>query len=135
MTTLNYSGTLVVVTCWCGLRHAVPSELQDFQDRQFDNGEHQNGIYCPLGHSHIHAGDGEAARLAKQLEKANASAARVGAMLDQEKASHRATKGQLTKARKRISNGVCPCCNRQFVNVERHMKTQHPDFGATQGST
>jgi hypothetical protein len=25
--TLSYSGTLTVETCWCGCRHAIPSEL------------------------------------------------------------------------------------------------------------
>lgn len=28
---------------------------------------------------------------------------------------------------KRIHNGVCPCCNRSFVNLQRHMKTKHPE--------
>lgn len=28
----------------------------------------------------------------------------------------------------RVANGVCPCCNRHFENLERHMKGQHPDF-------
>jgi RNase P subunit RPR2 len=36
----------------------------------------------------------------------------------------------------RISKGVCPCCNRSFVQLARHMKTQHPlweRFGETAG--
>lgn len=24
--------------------------------------------------------------------------------------------------------GVCPCCNRSFTNVRRHMTSQHPDY-------
>lgn len=28
----------------------------------------------------------------------------------------------------RIRNGVCPCCNRSFKDVHRHMKSQHPEF-------
>lgn len=40
----------------------------------------------------------------------------------------RATKGRLTKTKKRIANGVCPCCNRHFVNLERHMTGKHPDY-------
>ena len=62
--TLTYAGKLTVVACWCGIRHAIPAELDDFQDRQHDNGQQQRGIYCPLGHSHIRAGDGEAAESA-----------------------------------------------------------------------
>ena len=39
-----------------------------------------------------------------------------------------AAKGELTKMKKRVGNGVCPCCNRQFVNLQRHMATQHPGY-------
>ena len=125
--TLRYGGTLVVSTCWCGMRHAVPQELRDFQERQHDNGEQQTAIYCPLGHTYIHAGKGEAERLRERLERERA---RITALSDQheaEKRSHAATKGQLTKARKRIGNGTCPECHRHFTNVERHMASKHPE--------
>lgn len=36
-------------------------------------------------------------------------------------------KGQLTKLRNRIANGVCPWCQRSFANVARHVEHQHPD--------
>lgn len=39
-----------------------------------------------------------------------------------------ATKGQLTKIKKCVNNGVCPICHRNFVALGRHMKGQHPDF-------
>lgn len=48
--------------------------------------------------------------------------------LESERRAHAATKGQLTKTKKRIANGVCPCCNRSFANLERHMAGQHPDY-------
>lgn len=43
---------------------------------------------------------------------------------------HRANayKGQVTKIRKRVGAGICPCCNRSFANLARHMAGQHPDF-------
>jgi len=37
-----------------------------------------------------------------------------------------ATKGQLTKARKRADRGVCQHCHRSFVDVARHVATKHP---------
>ncbi len=43
-----------------------------------------------------------------------------------------AQKGQNTKLRNRVSHGVCPCCNRSFENLRRHMASQHPDFGGEQ---
>jgi len=36
-------------------------------------------------------------------------------------------KGVLARERKRVGNGVCPCCSRHFVNLMRHMKTKHPE--------
>ena len=43
---------------------------------------------------------------------------------------HRAAglKGALTKARKRVGRGVCPCCNRSFAALARHMQTKHPTY-------
>ncbi len=34
----------------------------------------------------------------------------------------------MTKVKKRAANGVCPCCNRTFSDLARHMKAKHPDF-------
>lgn len=38
-------------------------------------------------------------------------------------------KGQLVRTKKRVSNGVCPCCNRHFARLADHMKTKHPNYG------
>ena len=35
-------------------------------------------------------------------------------------------KGQLVRVRNRVQAGVCPCCNRTFANLARHMATKHP---------
>lgn len=123
--TLTYSGELTVLVCWCGMWHAVPAELRRYQLRKHDNGETVPSIYCPLGHTHIPIGKGEAQ---KERERVEARAQAIQDQLDSEKRAHAASKGQLTKAKKRIGKGVCPCCNRHFTNVERHMSTQHPDY-------
>lgn len=39
-----------------------------------------------------------------------------------------ATKGQLTKIKKRASAGTCPCCHRTFKQLTEHMKCKHPEF-------
>src|SRR5262245_30141922 len=43
MTTLTYTGELTVLTCWCGMRHAVPVELHNFQKRQHADGRKVQG--------------------------------------------------------------------------------------------
>jgi hypothetical protein len=47
-----------------------------------------------------------------------------------ERRSKAAYKGQLTKVRRKVANGSCPCCNRHFENLQRHMQTKHPEYVA-----
>lgn len=126
---LVYAGALVQLTCWCGIRHAVPAELRREQQRQHDRAERNVlGIYCPLGHSHVPAGESETKRLKRQLETQKNYRARETARADRERAGRIAQKGATTKARKRHAAGVCPCCKRSFANVKRHIDSQHPDY-------
>lgn len=43
------------------------------------------------------------------------------------KRSAAAYKGAATRLKNRAKAGVCPCCNRTFQNLARHMASQHPD--------
>ena len=129
MTTIAYTGTLKVVTCWCGIAHAIPEELYGFVERQHRDGRPQKNIYCPLGHTWAFAGEGEAARLQRELTDSRRRHAATRDLLDAEERSHSATKGHLTRTKRRIAKGVCPCCHRSFVNVARHMNAKHPEYG------
>lgn len=134
--TMNYVGTLVVETCWCGISHAVPQEMVNEMRRQQNIGARQTGIYCPLGHIWTFGGTSEAEKLRREV-------ARKQAELDQQYAATRelrrdikhrdnvirAERGAKTKLKKRVAAGVCPCCHRNFSNMARHMKSQHPEFG------
>lgn len=129
--TLSFIDTLVVLTCWCGINHAVPEDLRNYQMRQHNDGvKDVIGIYCPLGHQHQPAGEGKAAKLERDLERATARNRGTLARLESERRSHSATKGAVTKLKKRIGKGVCPCCNRHFENVQRHMERKHPELAA-----
>lgn len=127
--TLEYTGELTVLTCWCGMAHAVPSELRRFQLRQKDDGE-DHAIYCPLGHAHVPLGTSKWKIEQERAAAAQARAQAIQDQLDSETRSHSATKGQLTKMRKRAASGVCPCCSRTFKQVRRHMVAQHPTEAA-----
>lgn len=120
MGTITYSGTLVTLTCWCGIHHAIPSELRKQQEKHKDF-----AVYCPLGHRYVIAGETEAEKYRRLYESTRDRETAVRAALDQTQRSLSATRGVLTKTRKRIGNGVCPECRRHFVNVDRHMATQH----------
>lgn len=92
-------------------------------------------VYCPNGHSWVYPSPAEASeneetrlerdRLKQQLaqkdDEIRAAYASAAAALSAAKAA----KAQATKIRKRIDKGVCPCCNRQFQDLARHMASKH----------
>jgi hypothetical protein len=68
----TYAGEIVIVVCWCGIRHGIPAELRRAQLREHNAGRLMS-VYCPLGHTHVPAGKSEAERLRERLESANES--------------------------------------------------------------
>ncbi len=93
-------------------------------------------FYCPYGHAQVYVtGESEAAKLRRERDNAVQRIAewQDQARLEEErrKEAEKAlavTRGQLTKTKKRVSGGVCPCCSRHFTALERHMHTKHPDY-------
>lgn len=125
------TGTLTlteVVCCSCFTHFAMDISLNSL--RLHDG----NPFYCPNGHKQWYS-ESEVDKLKKanqRLKSDNAwysnRAKRLQENLEETKRSRAAIKGQLTKTRKRIVNGVCPCCNRTFGNLAAHITTNHPDF-------
>ncbi len=130
--TMSYTGKLTVVECVCGITYAIPDVL--YQQMR-DQGPAKS-IRCPLGCSWHYSKarktqNAEAAKI-RELERQLASSyddTRI-ARMEQRAAENRARaqKAAKTKLKKRIAAGVCPCCQRSFQNLARHMAGQHPDF-------
>lgn len=134
----EHAGTLVVVRCWCGIQHAIPESLRKLQIAEKDRGKEQV-VFCPLGHEYVAGGKTEAERLRKEVEWQKMMRVREQASHDQTKAEletsrHRlrATKAAHTRTKNRVGKGVCPCCNRHFKDLERHMSGQHPEYANTE---
>lgn len=132
MSVLTYQGQLVTTNCWCGIHYAVPSEFFEMIKSQHRDGVRQTAIYCPLGHTWEFSGKGEAELLQERLDAERARSARIAADRDQIQASLSATKGQVTKLKKRVAAGVCPCCGRTFQQLSRHMANKHPDYASVE---
>ena len=117
--------TFTVVDCpSCNTLFAITAQYED--RRREDGGD----FYCPSGHS-MSYGNSVRSQLKKERERAGRLAAQLDqtrANLDATERSRRAMKGQVTKIRNRVGRGVCPCCNRSFADLARHMETKHPDF-------
>jgi hypothetical protein len=134
--TMTYSSVLAIEECCnCHITFAMPADLQK---RCTEAGAGMT-FYCPLGHPQHYTVSETAQlkeKLAREQEWRRNAETRERAARDQADAaerSARAYKGHLTRTRKRIGNGVCPCCNRHFANVERHMRGQHPGYADSDG--
>lgn len=94
--------------------------------------------YCPHGHQqHFVAGKTEAEKAREEADKMRLERdrqiqrnAQLQDEIKEEKARTAAYKGNVTKLKKRASAGLCPCCNRHFVNLERHIASKHPEINA-----
>lgn len=131
---LNINGQLKTTDCCvCGLTFGMPASYYD--ERRKDHAR----FYCPAGHRQFFTGLSEAERLRKELEAAQGRIATANSRVEfyrreseMQKRSRAAAKGQLTKIKNRIAKGVCPCCNRSFEDVARHMASKHPDYAGTE---
>lgn len=122
----------VAETCYresCRISFAMP---RDFYEARREDKE---SFFCPRGHGQHYTGKSEKQKLEDRLEREQQRTAfeknrRLDAEHQAEYQKRRAAayKGQITKARKRVGKGVCPCCNRTFSRLSRHMETKHPDY-------
>lgn len=112
------------ICCNCGMVFAMPS---DFQRRRRDD---HKLLYCPSGHKQHYTGATEAQKLQRKLEQREAELSNAQARANHAAAQRDSIAKAHKKMRVRISNGVCPCCNRSFDNLRQHMKTQHADYGS-----
>lgn len=126
---------LIIEQCSrCKCLFAMPQHLYAAaQERRGPNGIQ---FYCPNGHSlHYLEGESEADKLRRELQRAQQNVAMwedewkaASAEAERERRQTAAYKGQVTRLKKRANAGLCPCCNRHFDNLQRHMATKHSDM-------
>jgi hypothetical protein len=84
--------------------------------------------YCINGHATVFR-ESETDLLRKQLERATKEKEWAEQAAKTARHAESTAKGKLKAQTERVKNGVCPCCNRTFQNLGRHMATKHPEFG------
>lgn len=134
MRNATFVGTTTLVTeecCRCGMVFAM---TKDFEQRCRDN-PYVGKFYCPAGHRQWYTGETEEAKLEKKLSAAQEEVNReqwktleAQESRDRARKQRNALKGHLKRTKQRIAVGVCPCCNRTFVNLGKHMHGQHPRY-------
>jgi DNA repair exonuclease SbcCD ATPase subunit len=130
------------IVCYnCGVPFMMPENLR----RKFkDTGD---SFYCPNGHRQYYSkttnqdSEEKIQKLKSEHEKKlrelrehenelrelcwKKNHAEV--QLNKKSVEAKGLKAKNTRMMNRIRAGVCPCCNRHFENLERHMETKHPN--------
>lgn len=127
--TITAAIELVTETCYsCGVLFAMAKDyVQKRRDDHFS-------FYCPNGHSQAYTGETarqKAERLETELERQRRYNAEdrewFGERLESTRRRLSATRGVVTRLRKRAVAGACPFgCRRHFANLQRHVARQHP---------
>ena len=101
MTAVEFTAQLnIEYCCDCGIPFAITA---DFQKRRRDD----HGLfYCPAGHGQHYTGKTEAEKQRERADQLQRSLELRGNLLESERRQHAATKGQLTKARKKLRAAV-----------------------------
>ena len=128
--TITLKTTLEVLTCCkCGIAFGMPGH---FTNKRREDHE---SFYCPNGHSQYFPHKSEAEKAQAEAEKYKKLWRQeqdyAASVLTERNAAQKqlsAAKGQMTRLKKRVANGVCPCCNRTFTSLARHMAMKHPEY-------
>jgi hypothetical protein len=130
MVRLSFDTTDCIV---CGVKIVLTEELM--QQRRRDHAI----FFCPNGHQQIFSGETAEEGLRRQLadEKRKLEFARNEIKAHEESAEKAKQEAQkvaqgvaqeMARLKRRIGNGVCPCCQRTVSQLARHMSTEHPDY-------
>lgn len=128
---MSFTVQSLVITCYksdCGISFAVPEWWHKGKR------ETHTTFYCPNGHGQHFSSESEAERLRRERDIARQQIARVEQERIDALATANAQKDRADKAeaatkrlKRRVAAGTCPCCQRTFTNMARHMKTKHPN--------
>lgn len=131
-TTIDAVTTYTIVDCdQCGSLFGITSE---FDGRRRKDG---NRFYCPNGHGLSYT-IGKTEKQKREEAERQAASAREEARIarieaDRARAAAATAKRELAKAKRTVAKAeraVCPVdgCQRSFVQMERHLRSQHPEF-------
>lgn len=112
---------LVELECGtCGVCHCIPQSL-------YNKCKEEGGFWhCPNGHSRgFHEGS-----IRKERDRLKQQLAQKEDEIREEQTKRAEVERQMKRMQKRAKAGVCPCCNRTFTSMARHMQTKHPEFEA-----
>lgn len=126
---LEVQVTLTEISCGsCGGTYAINEK---YRQTQYEQGGTWTCPYCQRGWGY--AGNSENSKLKRELAAEKERKERALADANSLRSSLTAQRAQTTRARNqlhRVKHGTCPCCQRSFQNLRKHMATKHPTFQA-----
>ena len=121
--TLTQTQTFENTTCFrCGTIVVMHAEF--YRDRVRDKA----AWFCINGHQQVFVGESVEETLRKKLVSKELELAQERTRIATKDRAIAALKGAARRTKTRVQNGVCPCCNRTFIALGRHMATKHPDW-------
>lgn len=120
--------TFHVVSCYtCGVNFGINGELY----RRVVT-DALGSVYCPACGKLTCWRESDDQRRIKELERKLEWEARQSAYQkaarEKAEASLQATKAVVTRFKRRVGAGTCPCCKRTFKRLSAHMAHKHPEF-------
>ena len=106
----------------CGVVIVIPSEMMTMLQRI------HKSFYCINGHRQNFVDKSDYEILQGELKAVEAGKIMAERRANNYKNQVRAEKAAKTRIKNRVAAGMCPCCNRTFENLARHMNTKHPGY-------
>lgn len=121
----TYTETVTLITeicCICGIAFGIPSDL-----RKHLRADPNKYFYCPNGHSQHYSKSTETI-LKEKIEKERRNHLQELEIAENRWLDELGRANKLERQLKRVHKGVCPCCNRSFQNLKKHIETKHPEL-------
>ncbi len=127
---IQFEVELAQIDCGCcGGTYAINER---YRLKQYEEGGSWTCPYCKVGWGY--SNNNENAKLKRQLkeeqERKDRALAEANTLrFERDRAQETLVKvtQEAKRLKKRVTNGVCPCCTRSFQNLKRHMATKHPE--------
>jgi len=108
----------------CAVWHTIPEIVYECYRKE-------GGFWhCPNGHQRGWVkGTDEVERenIRRERDRLKQDAARLECEVIEQRQRADAAEKKVVQIKRRAAAGVCPCCNRTFLNIQRHMMSKHPN--------
>ena len=124
---INVEVELTEINCGeCGGTYAINER---YRLQAYQKGTSWTCPYCQVGWGY--RGNSENDKLKRQLEKERKRREWAEQETKNTENRLRAQKAATTRIKNRVGAGVCPCCNKTFKQLARHMRSKHPNYAST----